>query len=100
MFQYAIVLCYNKRLYYENNWSNASTSNLAHLSNYNGLFFSNVFVCVFNESYGHWLLSNALHFAISMSLNLKEENKIIPSFESLMEDDSIIYNELYLLTSN
>jgi hypothetical protein len=35
-----------------------------------------------------------------MSLKLKEENKIILSFESLMEDDSIIYDELSLLTFN
>jgi hypothetical protein len=35
-----------------------------------------------------------------MSLKLKEENKIIPSFESLIEDDSIIYNELSLLAFN
>jgi hypothetical protein len=34
-----------------------------------------------------------------MSLKLKEENKIIPSFESLMEDDSIIFDELFLLAS-
>jgi hypothetical protein len=35
-----------------------------------------------------------------MNLKLKEENKIIPSFESLMEDDSIISNELSLLAFN
>jgi hypothetical protein len=35
-----------------------------------------------------------------MSLKLKEENKKIPSFESLMEDDSIVYDELSLLASN
>jgi hypothetical protein len=35
-----------------------------------------------------------------MSLKLKEENKIILSFESLMEDDSIICDELSLLASN
>jgi hypothetical protein len=35
-----------------------------------------------------------------MSLKLKEENKIIPSFESLMEDDSIISYELSLLAFN
>jgi hypothetical protein len=35
-----------------------------------------------------------------MSLKLKEENKIILSFESLMEDDSIIFYELSLLVSN
>jgi hypothetical protein len=32
-------------------------------------------------------------------LKLKEENKIIPSFESIMEDDSIIFYELFLLAS-
>jgi len=35
-----------------------------------------------------------------MSWKLKEENKIILSFESLMEDDSIISNELSLLAFN
>jgi hypothetical protein len=35
-----------------------------------------------------------------MSLKLKEENKIIPSFESIMEGDSIISNELSLLAFN
>jgi hypothetical protein len=35
-----------------------------------------------------------------MSLKLKEENNIISSFESLMEDDSIISYELSLLAFN
>jgi hypothetical protein len=35
-----------------------------------------------------------------MSLKLKEENQIIPSFEHLMEDDSIVFDELSLLASN
>jgi hypothetical protein len=35
-----------------------------------------------------------------MSLKLKEENKIIPSFENLMENNSIIFYELSLLASN
>ncbi len=35
-----------------------------------------------------------------MSLKLKDKNKIIPSFESLMEDDSIISDELSLLAFN
>ncbi len=35
-----------------------------------------------------------------MSLKLKEENQIIPSFESLMEYDSIVFDELYLRVSN
>jgi hypothetical protein len=53
-----------------------------------------------NQSCGHCLLNDALHYAIPMSLKLKEENKIILSFESLMEDDSIIFYELSLLASN
>jgi len=56
--------------------------------------------CVINQSHGHWLLSDVLHFVISLSLKLKEENKSIRSFESLMEDDSIISNELSLLAFN
>jgi hypothetical protein len=35
-----------------------------------------------------------------MSLKLKEENQISPSFESLMDDDSIVNDELSLLASN
>ncbi len=63
-------------------------------------FFPIVSTCVFNQFCGHWLLNDVLHFVISMRLKLKEENKIIPSFESLMEDDSIISKELFLLASN
>jgi hypothetical protein len=35
-----------------------------------------------------------------MSLKLKEENEIVPSFEILMEDDLIIVDELVLLVFN
>jgi hypothetical protein len=56
--------------------------------------------CVLNESHGHWLLSDALHFTISMNLRLKEENQIVPSFETLMDDDSIIVDELVLVAFN
>jgi hypothetical protein len=56
-----------------------------------------VFACVFNQSRGRWFLNDDLHSIISMSLKLKEENKINPSFESIMEDDSIISNELSML---
>jgi hypothetical protein len=34
-----------------------------------------------------------------MSLKLKEENQVLPSFESLMDDDSIINDELFVLAS-
>jgi len=45
-------------------------------------FSSIVSACVRNQSCGHWLLNDALHFAISMNLKLKEENQVVPSFES------------------
>jgi hypothetical protein len=35
-----------------------------------------------------------------MSLKLKEENQVVPSFESLMDDDSIVIDELSLLACN
>jgi hypothetical protein len=57
-------------------------------------------VYVLNQYCGHWLFNDVLHSVISMNLKLKEENKITPSFESLMEVDSIVSNELSLLTSN
>jgi hypothetical protein len=46
-----------------------------------------VTTCVLNQSRGHWLLNDALHFTISMSLKLKEEPKNAPSFQTLMEKD-------------
>jgi hypothetical protein len=35
-----------------------------------------------------------------MSLKLKEENQVVPSFESLMDDNSIVSDDLSLLASN
>jgi hypothetical protein len=37
---------------------------------------------------------------ISMSLKIKEENQVLPLVESLMDDDSIVSDELFLLASN
>jgi hypothetical protein len=53
-----------------------------------------VFACVLNQSHGHWFLSDALHSSISMSLKLRGKNQILLSFESLMNDDSIVNDEL------
>ncbi len=50
--------------------------------------------------HGHYLLNDALHSAISMSLKLREENQVLPLVESLMDDDSVINDELFLLASN
>jgi hypothetical protein len=46
-----------------------------------------VTTCVLNQSRGHWLLNDALHSTISMSLKLREEPKNAPSFQTLMEKD-------------
>jgi hypothetical protein len=72
---------------------------LANFSNYHGLFSPIISTYVLNQSHGHWLISDVLHFAISTSLKLKEENQVA-SFESLMDDDSIVIDELSLLASN
>ncbi len=43
--------------------------------------------CVLNQYRGHWLLNDAIHSTISMSLKLREEPKNAPSFQTLMEKD-------------
>jgi hypothetical protein len=55
-----------------------------------------VFICVLNQSTIHWLLSNALNYAITMSFKVKDEMHLKPFFESLMDDDI----ELLPLTLN
>ncbi len=58
-----------------------------------------VITCVLNQSKGHWLLSDAFHSTIFISLKLKElENA--PSFKTLMEEDSNVALELICLVSN
>jgi len=37
---------------------------------------------------------------ISMSLKLRKEYQVLPSFESLMDDDSIVSDESFLLAFN
>jgi hypothetical protein len=43
--------------------------------------------CVLNQSHGHWLLTNAFHFVITMNTKL-------------MDEDLGMVNELTLLASN
>ncbi len=59
-----------------------------------------VTTCVLNQSKGHWLLSNAFHSTISMSLKLKEEPKNAPFFQTLMEEDFGVALELICFASN
>jgi hypothetical protein len=56
-------------------------------------------ICVLNQSMGHWLLSDALHFVISTSFKLREP-KNAPSFQTLIEEDSNVALELICLASN
>jgi hypothetical protein len=35
-----------------------------------------VSACVIDQSCGHWLFNDVLHFAISMGLKLREENQV------------------------
>jgi len=58
-----------------------------------------VSTCNVNQFCGYWLLSDALHFAISMSLKFREGNEGLPSFDSLMEENSSVAIELALLVS-
>ncbi len=55
--------------------------------------------CVFNQFRGHWLLSDALNFAISMSLKFKDEIDST-TFDNLMDEDGNVVYELSCLPCN
>ncbi len=64
------------------------------------VFFGHVvFPCILNKSRGHWLLNDALNFAISMSLKFRDEINFT-TFENLMEEDGNVVYELSCLISN
>ncbi len=56
--------------------------------------------CVVNQSCGHLLLSDALHFAISMSLKLTEKINWTTLVENVICNDSTFNIELGLLAFN
>jgi hypothetical protein len=57
-----------------------------HISQINVNILSlDVFTCVLNQFRGHWLLYDALNFAISICLKLKEEYAISCSFDNYIE---------------
>ncbi len=65
------------------------------------IFFSSfVNVCVFNQSCGHWLLSNALHASFIMALKQKTKIGMTPCMVNSIEDDIVVTLELSMLTSN
>jgi len=57
-------------------------------------FFSQCHYLCSKPIHGHWLLSDALCFAISLSLKQKDGNELLSFFESLMEDEFNLVNEL------
>jgi len=59
-----------------------------------------VTVCVLNQSKDHWLLSDALNNAITMSSKLKEFVGIIHNLDQFMNDDFGIILELCLFAFN
>jgi hypothetical protein len=52
-----------------------------------------------NQYRGHWLLSDALNFVISISLKFKNEIDFA-TFDNLMEEDANVVLELSCLVSN
>ncbi len=58
-----------------------------------------MFACILNQSRGHWLLSDALNFTISMNLKFKDEIDFA-TFDNLMEEDGNVVYELSCLASN
>ncbi len=56
--------------------------------------------CVLNQLGGHWLLYDALNCSIILSLGMREEAKIQPTFDPLLDDDGKFILELSLLASN
>jgi len=58
-----------------------------------------VFTCILNQSRGHWLLSDALKFSISMSPKFKDEIDST-TFDNLIEEDGNVGYELSCLASN
>jgi hypothetical protein len=100
-FRFAIVFCYNKHIVVKVTSCMLPPLIWQHIFQIIVNCLSPIiFAYVRNQSCGYGLLSDVLYSAIFMSLKVKEENKIIPSFESLMEDGSIIFGELFLLAFN
>ncbi len=54
-----------------------------------------VHVYILNQFRGHWLLNDALNYAISLSLKFKVENDYI-IFNNLMEENGNVVYELYV----
>jgi len=56
-------------------------------------FFVIVFICIWNQFKGHWLLTDASNFVIFMSLKFKDKIDFAP-FDNLMEETTYVLFEL------
>jgi hypothetical protein len=95
-FQSTIVFCYNKQTTMRVIGQTLPPLTWQIFQTIVDCFSPIVFACVFNQSHGHWLLSDALHSTISMNLKLKKENQVLLSFKTLMDDDLVISYEFFL----
>jgi hypothetical protein len=50
-----------------------------------------MFICVFNQSKGHWVLSDALNSTISTYLKFKEEFEISSYFDILWKRSPLLF---------
>jgi hypothetical protein len=64
--------------------------------NFLGLVVS---ICVLNQFKGHWLLDDALNFAISMGLKFRDEIDST-TFDNLMDEDRNVVYKLSCLPCN
>jgi hypothetical protein len=55
--------------------------------------------CVLNQYHAHWLLSYALHSAITMNTKLMEELENALTFDNIMDEDFWMFNELTLASN-
>jgi len=53
-----------------------------------------------NQSHSYWLLSDVLNSITSIILKLKDALDVLPSLQNLMEEESIIVDELTSLAFN
>jgi len=59
-----------------------------------------IFSHVLNQFKCHWLLNDALNYAIFTYWKLKDESRISSSFDNFMEKESIVAHALGFLPSN
>ncbi len=90
--------CYNSLLQqtncYEGGWPNTTNFTWHNFRIIVDFLSPIVSTCVWNQLHGHLLLSDVLNYAISMILKLRVGPNVLPFLRNLMEEESIIVDEL------